>query len=163
MHDQQPRNLPWLDRLTAHLPGYGGYQDRANRRAADQALRDAIAGRLTDFKRQAERAMKECIQREALTECNALERMLQHAERLARRLHSAGSGTDAFYGAGHLPAEKADPLHAVDLALFERADALSKRFEEPDVDHNRLAVIEADLEEFERKLDERALMLQGIR
>jgi hypothetical protein len=162
MHDQHPRNLPWLDRLTAHIPGYGGYQDRANRRAADQALRDTIAARLTDFKREVERAMKECVARGALTEINALERIVQQVERATRRLHAAGSGTDAFYGAGHLPTEKADPLHALDLALFDRADALRKRFEEPDTHHDRLALVEADLDEFERKLDERAMMLQGI-
>jgi hypothetical protein len=162
MHDQKPRNLPWLDRLTAYIPGYGGYQDRANRRAADQALRDAIAARLGSFRSEVERAMRECINREALTELNALERIQRHVDRIASRLHSAGSGTDAFYRAADLAADKADSLHAVDLALFDRADGLSKRFEEPDTHHNRLALIEKDLDEFERKLDERALMLQGI-
>lgn len=163
MHEQTPKNLPWLDRLTAYIPGYGGYQDRANRRAADRALRDAIAGRLTVFKAQLERAIRECLDRNALTEINPLERILREVERVANRLHSAGSGTDAFYGATNLPADKTDSLHALDLALFDRADALAKHFEEPDTHHDRLARIEADLEEFERKLDERALSLQGIR
>jgi hypothetical protein len=162
MHEQKPRNLPWLDRLAAYIPGYGGYQDRANRRAADRAVRDAVARRLDVFKGQVEKAIRECVDRNALTEINPLERILREVERVSNRLRSAGSGTDSFYGASNLPDEKADSLHALDLTLFDRADALASHFDQSDAHHDRLARIEADLEEFERKLDERALMLAGI-
>lgn len=159
--EQHPSDLPWLDRLAIRIPGYGGYARRANRRSADQALRDAIAHRLAGLRTNLEEAIRQCLDRGALTEIGALERVAAHLDRVAARVHSAGSGTDAFYGADDLDASKSDPLHALDLALFDRADALAARFHAPGPD--LLAQTEADLEAFEEKLDERTLLLQGIR
>lgn len=193
MHEQRPRNLPWLDRLAVHIPGYGGYLDRGNRRAADRALRDAIAKRLSEARARLEEAIRRCIERDKLgivpemegleregapplkelnaqarerhqllTEVSALERVERHLDRVAERVRSTGSGTDDFYTA-HIEVQKADSLHAFDLELFERAEGLVRRFDAPDTDHDFLASVEAELREFEKKLDERALLLQGIR
>jgi hypothetical protein len=40
---------------------------------------------------------------------------------------------------------------------------LVRRFDAPDLNHDFLAELEADLTQFEEKLDERAMLLQGIR
>jgi len=163
MHEQHPSQLPWLDRMAVHIPGYGGYLRRGHRRAADQALRDAIARQLRAVKTHLEQATLQCLDRQALTEINALERVGRHLDRVAERVHSAGSGSDTFYQAGDLPPDKADPLHAADLELYQLADAVARRFELPDNNHDRLAEIEAGLRQIEVRLDQRALMLQGIR
>jgi hypothetical protein len=162
MHERHHRNLPWLDRLTIAIPGYGGYQDRADRRAADRALRDAIAARLGGVRVGLERLIHACVDRGALTEVNSLERVERHPDHLIQRVRSAGSGTDAFYGAGTLDSSKVDTLHALDLALYERALDLARQLVLPDTSHDFLAHVEADLAAFEEKLDERALFLQGI-
>jgi len=194
MHSQTPRNLPWLDRLAVHIPGYGGYLDRGNRRSADRALRDAIANRLAKARAGLEKAIRSCVERDALdilpeieglehegpkalgeisaqekerhqllTAVSTLERIRGHLDRVINRLQSAGSGTDAFYSSQELDVPMADSLHAFDLSLFERAEALVQRFDAPDLDHDFLADVESDLNKFEQKLDERALLLQGIR
>ena len=163
MHEQQARNLPWLDRLAMWIPGYGGYLKRSERRSADRMLRDAIANRLTQLKSHLEGAVRDCLDREALSEINALDRIGRHVEKIQARIRSAGSGTDDFYKAGDLTPSKADPLHAADLALFERADALATEFDRPDEAHDRLARIEAGLRDLESTLDQRAMLLQGIR
>ena len=163
MHEQTPRNLPWLDRLAAKLPGYGGYAKRAERRKADQVLRDAVADKLNGLKRRLEEAVRQCIDRGALTEINALERAEKHIERIVNRLHSAGSGSNDFYAADDLNPNKTDALYALDLALFDRADELERLFDAPDEHHDRMARIEAALNDFEAKLDERARLLLGIR
>jgi hypothetical protein len=162
MHEHHHRNLPWLDRLTIAIPGYGGYQERANRRAADRALRDAIATRLGSVRVGLERLIHACVDRGALTEVNSLERVERHLDRLIQRVRSAGSGTDAFYEAATLDKSKVDTLHALDHILYERALDLARRLVLPDTSHDFLAHVEADLAAFEQQLDERALMLQGI-
>jgi hypothetical protein len=162
-HQQTPKNLPWLDRLTVRIPGYGGYLDRANRRADDRMLREAVARRLAEGRARIDEAIRQCVDRGALSEINALERIQKHVDRVVERLRAAGSGTDEFWQAGHFEVGKADPLQALDLTLFDRADAFIADFDAPDLDHNRLVKLEADLLEFDRKLDERALTLQKIR
>ncbi|MBX6314981.1 MAG: hypothetical protein IRY99_18995 [Isosphaeraceae bacterium] len=158
----RPRSLPWLERLAMRLPGYGGYQERGHRREAERILLDAIAARLRVARDQIDTAIRQCIEREALSEINSLERIRQHIDRVADRLRLAEAGTDHFYNVEHLGPDKTDPLHVVDLELFETVEALAHRFEQPDLDHNRLAHIEEDLRKLEIKLDQRALMLQGI-
>jgi hypothetical protein len=193
MHEQTPRNLPWLDRLAVYIPGYGGYLDRGNRRAADRALRDAIARRLADARNRIEQAISACADRNSLgpigglewlgqegprsqaklseedegrrpmlSEVSSLERVRSHIDRIAARLQSAGSGTDAFYSTRNLDAAKAESLHSADLALFELADSLVQRFDTSS-GHDFLANLEADLNHFEQKLDERTNLLLGIK
>jgi hypothetical protein len=193
MHEQKPRNLPWLDLMAIRLPGYGGYLDRGNRRAADRALRDAIAKRLQEAQVLIDKAIRSCMDQDALgiqpeikgleqegvkalqeisapererhqllTEVRSLERVRQHLERVLNRVKAAGSGTDDFYRSDRLDAPKADALHAFDLELFDRSDAIVRRFHEADLKHDFLADVESDLTEFEQKLDDRTRLLQGI-
>lgn len=193
MHEHKPRNLPWLDLMAVRIPGYGGYLDRGNRRAADRALREWIAHRLGEAHAELDRAIRACLDRDALdirpeirgleqegtkalaeinaqererhqllTEVSALERVQQHLDRVANRLKSASSGTDEFYASDRLDAAKADALHAFDLGLADRADALVRRFDSPSLSHNFLADLESDIRQFEQKLDERTRLLEGI-
>jgi hypothetical protein len=164
MHEQRPRNLPWLEQLAVHIPGYGGYLERGNRHAADRALRDAIAKRLGVLRARLEQAIRGCVARGALTEVTSLQRVEQHLDRIIQRIRAAGSGTDAFYQHAELKAAEADSLHAFDLALLERAEALVQQFDgDPDLHHDFLANFEAELSQLDQKLDERAMRLQGIR
>jgi uncharacterized coiled-coil protein SlyX len=114
-----------------------------------------------DFAGQADTA--EALNRQRLSEVGVLERIERHLDRVAERLRAAGSGTDEFYSAANMKPSEADALHAFDMALFERAQAIVDRFDGPNVNHDFLADLEADLNQFEKKLDERAMLLQGIR
>jgi hypothetical protein len=163
MHEQHPQNLPLLDRLTTHIPGYGGYQVRGQRRAAERALRDAVASRLDRLKVHIDESIRACVDRNALTEINALERIQRHIGRLAERVRAAGSGTDDFYSTAELNTDKANPIYAIDLTLFEQADNVARVFDQIDPAHDRLAHVEECLNDFEKTLDERALLIQGIR
>src|SRR4051794_5902984 len=102
MHENTPPNLPWLDRLAMSIPGYGGYLQRAQRRSADPALRDAIAPTPWAAHRQIELATRQCVDRNALSEIGALERVGRHLDRVMDRVRSAGSGDDSFYRADEL-------------------------------------------------------------
>jgi hypothetical protein len=163
MHEQQPQNLPWLDRLTTHIPGYGGYQVRGQRRAAERALRDAIAARLDRLKAHIDESIRQCVDRGALTEISALEGLQRHMGRLAERIRAAGSGTDHFYSTEELSADKANPIYAIDLALFEKADVVARVFDGADTTHDRLAHVKECLNDIGKTLDERAMLIQGIR
>jgi hypothetical protein len=125
-------------------------------------LREAVARRLGVGRTKIEEAIRQCVDRGALTEISALERLLKHLDRVTERLRAAGSGTDSFWQAGHFEVGKVDPLVSIDLSLFDRADGFINTMDSPDLDHNRLARLEGELAELDRKLDERALTLQHI-
>jgi hypothetical protein len=156
-------DLPWLDRLAVSIPGYGGYRRRDARSAADQALREAVTRRLLTARGHLESAKRECQLREVTTECEVLDRIEQDLDRILDRLKSAFPIPHAFTQAADLDDKRANALHSADLALLERADLLSRRFDMPDLDHDRLAAFRAGLRDFETLLDQRALMLEGVR
>jgi hypothetical protein len=162
MNVPHPSHLAWLDRLTTRVPGYSGYQTRADRRSAAYALRDALDRRLTSLKTQIQQAIHSCLHREATTEIGALERIDLHIDRVCERVRGLGSKLDTFYDAPDLHAAKVDPIHAIDHDALEYADALAHQFEKPDISHDRLAEIEAGLNALERKLDERALLMRSV-
>lgn len=163
MTERQRSNLPWLDRLTMAVPGYGGYEARARRREAAFALRDAMLRRLNALRGLIEKAKQQCDRHEATSEIGALDRLEQNLDRLIARVQGLGTRYDTFYTAPDLDASKVNPIHGIDLALVNKAEEMLRHFEHPDMSHNLLAHVQSDLTTFEVMLDGRALMLQGVK
>lgn len=157
MAQNPPQEKPLIDRIIAWVPGYGGYIGRADRRASDRVLREAVADRLRVAKQGVDKAIEAALNRVAWGEIGPLEKSRKHIDILAERIRAAGSGNDAFWS-GHVGDAKAEPLHAFDLDLFQRADALARRFENAEP----LAGLDADLAALESTVDERARLLQGL-
>jgi hypothetical protein len=159
MREQVPKPVPIIEKLAKSIPGYGGYLERGTRRSADQALREAIAGQLTGPRAAVERLIRERTKAGDLDAIDPLDRTARRLESLAQSLRAARSGIDAFYGAGRLDDPKADTLHTLDLALFERVDELKTMAGVAEFDGQ----IDKYLGDLEAKLAERGLLLQGIR
>lgn len=156
-----PTHLAWLDRMTARVPGYAGYDLHERRRDAAHALRDALVRPLSHLKAQLDQALADCRRREAHTEMPAVERVAGHLDRVLQRLHGFGT-VESFYSAPDLPARQVDPLYAADHAALDTADRLTHYFDGTDPNHNRLAAIEAGLRALEQILDERAMLLRTV-
>jgi hypothetical protein len=157
MVQQSPRERSLLDRLIGLIPGYGGYIARADRRASDKLLRDAVADRLRVVHSSLDEAIRAAVDRGALDQITPLERSRQRLDRIADRIRAAGSGTDKFWQTP-LDDSKADTLHGYDLRLYERADNLAKLIGDPAT----LANLDAELDLLDQALDQRALLLQGL-
>jgi hypothetical protein len=158
MEQQPAHEKSIIDKIAAWIPGYGGYLGRANRRAADKLLRDAVGERLRTVRGGIDEAIKDAVDRAALDSVGKLERSRQRLDRLADRLRAAGSGNDSFWqGSGNDP--KADPLHALDMELYQRADNLSHVARGTEF----AAMLDTELDQLEQALDGRARLLQGLR
>lgn len=154
--DQRPAHeASIIDKIAAWIPGYGGYLGRADRRAADKLLRDAVADRLRTARAGFDGAIQDAIDRGALDQIEKLERSRQRLDRLADRVRSAGSGNDSFWR-GPVDEPKANTLHAFDLALYERANRLA------DLARALGPTADAELDSLESDLDRRARWLQGL-
>lgn len=157
----ESKTLPWLEKLAAHIPAYGGYRQTAGRRHADRAFRDVIARRLSVAEAQLGAAIQECLDRNAERQVGTLEVFRQEVQRLARRVRHAGS-PEGFFEAGEFDSAKADSLHALDHALLDRADALVELTRKQPEGGDWLAHLRDQIEQFERKLDARALLFQHL-
>jgi hypothetical protein len=160
--------LPWLGRLTVHVAGYEESLKRGDRRAADQALRHAVIHRLQAMKSRLQEAIRECTSREtsapaqAGTHVGTLERVIAHLERVAERIRSHDTRIETSYDESEVGSERAAFLHAAHLAIFEQAEAMVRHFDAPDFHHDRLPHLQADLQELERLLDEKATIYRKL-
>lgn len=147
-------SLPWLQRMAVHVPGYKDSLERGDRRHADRTLRTAVIDRLRDMHKRLDEAIRQCDRREALTQKQSLERVVAHLDRVIERIRASDHRIETAYDDGHVGPAKADFLQAAHITVFEQAEAMDKHFEEPDIHHDRLPHVEADLSELERRLDE---------
>jgi hypothetical protein len=158
--------LPWLGRLSVRVAGYEDSLKRGDRRAADQALRQAVIHRLKAMRLRLQEAIRECTRGEpsaqATTHVGTLERVIAHLDRIIERIHSSDTRIEASYDESKVNAERANFLHAAHLALFEQAEAMVHHFDAPDFHHDRLPHLEADLHELERRLDEKAAIYRKL-
>lgn len=163
MSDQNPRELTWLDRLRTTVPNYGGYDARGYRRSAAFALRDALSQRLSMVRTQIDRAIGSCERDGLHSESQALDRVGHHLDCIIERVGGLGTRLEDFYRGPDFEVEKLAPVYAIDHALLDLADALSTHFERPDAGHDLLATVVNDLKELENRLDERAILLRGLK
>jgi hypothetical protein len=158
--------LPWLGRLTVRVAGYEDSLKRGDRRAADRALRQAVIHRLKAMRSRLQEAIQQCTSREtsaqATTHVGTLERVTGHLDRIIERVKSGDTRIEASYDELKVGPEKANFLHAAHLALFEQAEEMVRHFDAPDIHHDRLPHLEADLHEFERRLDEKAAIYRKL-
>jgi hypothetical protein len=154
--------LPWLGRLTVQVAGYDDSLRRGDRRAADRALRLAVIHRLQAMHARLEEAVRQCTSREATTHLGSLERAMAHLDRVIERIRASGSRIEESYDENDIGSERAAFLHAAHLSIFEQAEALVMHFDEPDIHHDRLPHLEADLRELEHRLDEKASIYRKL-
>jgi hypothetical protein len=155
--------LPWLARLTVHVPGYDDSLRKGDRRAADRALRLAVIQRLEAMHCRLDEAIRECLNREASSSHLAsLERAVAHLDRVLERIRASHSRIEDLYAESNVGSEREAFLHAAHLAIFEQAEALVHHFDEPDIHHDRLPHLEADLRELENRLDEKAAIYRKL-
>lgn len=147
-----------LERLAAYSIHHRGHSPLDHRRAADRAIHEATAAQLGAICVRLEQAIHECLGREALSEVPALERLRALADRVAQRIRHAGPGHRAL-ALSKSPDGVPDPVHALDLDLYDRAEALHRRFDAPAHDHDFLPAIMAELTLMDRRLHDRALLL----
>jgi len=157
-------SLPWLERLTVNVAGYADSLRRGDRRTADRTLRSAIIHRLQGVHVRLDDAIKQLLQRETPSPSHVatLERVIGHLDRVIGRFRSGDTKIESSYERATVGSEKAAFLHAAHLALFEQTEALVHHLDEPDIHHDRIPHLEADLHELERRLDEKAMIYSKL-
>jgi hypothetical protein len=155
-------SLPWLERLTIHVAGYDESLKQGDRRKADRTLRLAVIHRLEAMRSRLEEALRQLRTREAHSHLATLERTITHLDRVIARIRMHDTRIETLYEERKIGAEQSSYLHAAHLAVFEQAEIMVKHFDAPDLDHDRLPHLEADLLELERRLDQKATIYRKL-
>ncbi len=118
--DQDP-----VRKLLSYIPGFGGYIERSNRRAADKLVRDSVAQRFEELYKRISRIQNDIIGQGGLEFIDELEKAALQLRTFADKIRTATYGYSGFFDAVKINEEELAKLYAFDAAFFQIADQIS--------------------------------------
>jgi hypothetical protein len=132
--DQDP-----IRKLLGYIPGFSGYIERSNRRAADKLVRDTVAQRFEELYKRTSRLQADIIGAGGIEHIDDLEKAALQIRMFADKIRNATYGYSGFFDAVKINEEELAKLYAFDSAFFEIADQIN----------SALDTVEANIEQGE--------------
>jgi len=114
-----------LEKLLDIIPGWGGYQERQNRRKADQVLRQTLAERLAAQRRNLDVVQKELINHGKIDLVDDVGSAVTQLQTFIDRVRTASYGYSGMFDAVRINQAELEQMYGFDLALFEYVDRLN--------------------------------------
>jgi len=157
-----PDQRNWLERLSAKIPGYGGYVDKERRRDTDKLHREHLADRLRSFKNPLNDIMGDLSRGGRLFEVGPVDHLIKKLDRIENRVRFASYGYSGFFDVVKIDAARLDSIYHSDLALVERADEVESRLNQlkgqagsADGLKTGASALEGALDDFEKAFESR--------
>lgn len=115
--DQDP-----LKKLASYIPGFGGYIERQNRRAADKLLRDTVARRFEELYKRLSALQTELISQGGLEFVQDMEKAALLMRTFTDKIRNATYGYSGLFDAVKINEAELAQLYAFDNAFFDLAD-----------------------------------------
>ncbi len=113
-------------KLLGKIPGFKGYVDRTNRRAADKLLRDTIADRFDAFGQRVSSLQRDLISEGGIAWVDDLEAAALKLRTFTDRVRTASYGYAGFFDAVKINSEELGQIYQYDLALMESGDEVER-------------------------------------
>lgn len=130
VYDKVSEGLTAPEKLLNFVPGWKGYQERKARRQADKLLRQTLAEKLADQRRQLNVAQKDLIEHGRLDLLDNVESASTQLKTFIDRLRFASYGYAGLFDAVKIREGELKQLYDFDTALIEyveRLDEATKR------------------------------------
>jgi hypothetical protein len=115
-----------FSKLLGKLPGFNGYFDREQRRAADKLLRETTAARYEELWRRVSALQRELISQGGLMYVDDLEGAAIKLRQFIDRIRTATYGYAGFFDAIKVRSEELESLYQYDLWLLSLVDEISR-------------------------------------
>ena len=114
-----------LEKILAKIPGWGGYQERQNRRKADQLLRQTLAEKLAIQRRNLDTAQKDLINHGKIDLIDDVGSAVTQLQTFIDRVRTATYGYSGMFDAVKVNEDELEQMYNFDAALFEYEDRLA--------------------------------------
>jgi hypothetical protein len=111
-------------KLLSYIPGFSGYIERSNRRAADKILRDQVALKYAELSDRARRLQKDIADAGQLDLLDEVDSLALKLRTLADRVKTASYGYSGFFDAVKINEAELEKLYTFDAAFFVLADQI---------------------------------------
>lgn len=117
--DQDP-----LRKLASHIPGFSGYLERENRRAADKLMRDTIARRFEELYKRLSALQADIISQGGIEFIDDLEKAALQLRTFTDKVRNATYGYAGLFDAVKINEDELSRIYDYDSAFFDTADAI---------------------------------------
>lgn len=115
-----------ISKLASKIPGFSGYVERENRRAADKLLRENVAGQFDAIWTRLTNVQKDLASSAEMEHLDALEGAATKIRTFIDKVTTASYGYAGFFDAVKVNKEELLKVYEFDLALLGKADAFSQ-------------------------------------
>jgi len=112
-------------KLLSYIPGFNGYVDSINRRAADKVLRDQVALKYSELAARCGRLQKDVADAGQLDQLDELDSIGLKLRTFSDRIKNASYGYTGFFDAVKIKAEDLQQIYVFDTAFFVLGDQVN--------------------------------------
>jgi hypothetical protein len=113
-------------KLASYIPGFKGYIERQNRRAADKLLRESVADRFEDLWKRTSTLQSDLISQGGIAHIDDLEKAAIQLRTFTDKIRTATYGYSGFFDAVKVNEEELAKLYTFDSAFFDLADQINQ-------------------------------------
>lgn len=113
-------------KLLGKIPGFNGYFDREQRRAADKLLRETVAARYAEQWQRISALQRDLISQGGLAYVDDLEGAAIKLRQFIDRVRTASYGYAGFFDAVKINSEELEKLYQYDLWLLSLVDEITR-------------------------------------
>jgi len=150
--------------LSSHIPGFNGYVDRSNRRAADKLLRETVARRFDELYKRASALQTELVSAGKISYVDDMESAVIKIQTFMDKVATATYGYSGFFDAVKINEPQLAKIYEYDMAFFSLADQISAGLDNvehslmddaalPSAIHNVVGLARDALQTFERRYE----------
>jgi hypothetical protein len=112
-------------KLASYVPGFNGYIERQNRRAADKLVRDTVAQRFNELYKRASALQRELINMGKIDTIDDMESAVIKIQTTMDKIKTATYGYSGFFDAVKINEKELTALYTYDMAFFELAEKIN--------------------------------------
>lgn len=119
-------NQDFIKKIASKIPGFGGYIERQNRRAADKMLRETIADRFEELWQRVSALQADFVSQGELMYVDDLEKAALKLRTFIDKIRRASYGYSGFFDAVKINEDELARMYEYDASMLDMVDEVSR-------------------------------------
>lgn len=126
LFDKVTGQMDFVKNLASKIPGFNGYVERQNRRAADKLLRESVADRFEELWKRTSTIQTDMVNEGKIELLDDMEQAALQLRTFADKIRTASYGYAGFFDAVKIKEGELAQLYEFDLAFFEVSEQIGR-------------------------------------
>ncbi|OQY33223.1 MAG: hypothetical protein B6I38_03760 [Anaerolineaceae bacterium 4572_5.1] len=126
LFDKVTNSQDFFKKVASHIPGFDGYIERQNRRAADKLLRETVADRFQALWTRASELQTDMVNEGMIAYIDDMERAAIQLRAFIDKIRTAAYGYSGLFDAVKINEAELAQLYSFDAAFFDLAEEVGR-------------------------------------